>query len=83
VETGKVPAISIYAERRGESVRLWFQDNGIGIAEEFHPRLFHIFQRGSERYPGTGLGLALAKRVVERMDGKIGVETAPDRGSRF
>jgi signal transduction histidine kinase len=56
VETGKVPEISIYAERRGESVRLWFQDNGIGIAEEavphFSTRLREI--SGHRSRPGTG-----------------------------
>lgn len=83
VEAGRVPEVSIYAEPRSEWVRLWFQDNGIGIAEGFHRRLFHIFQRGTEEYPGTGLGLALAKTVVERMDGKIGVESALGQGSRF
>lgn len=83
VETGKVPEVSIYAEPRGQSVRLRFKDNGIGISEELHRQLFHIFQRGTEKYPGSGLCLALARRVVERMDGKIGVESAPGQGSRF
>jgi signal transduction histidine kinase len=83
VEAGQLPEVSIFAELRGEFVRIWFEDNGIGIASEFQPSLFHIFQRGSDKFPGSGLGLAMAKSVIERMDGEIGVESVPNQGSRF
>ncbi|MGH7866832.1 MAG: ATP-binding protein [Candidatus Dormibacteraceae bacterium] len=75
--------VRIYAEVRGSRVRIWFQDNGIGIAEDFTPQLFGIFQRGTNQFPGNGLGLALVKRVIERMGGQVGVESEPAKGSRF
>src|SRR5439155_847129 len=69
----------------GEYGRLWVEDNGIGIAPEFHQRIFRVFERlhGSEKYPGTGVGLAIVRKGMERMGGRVGVESAPGQGSRF
>jgi signal transduction histidine kinase len=66
-------------------VRLWIEDNGIGIAPEAQERMFGIFQRmhDDKTYPGTGLGLAIVRKAVDRMGGKAGVESEPGRGSRF
>jgi signal transduction histidine kinase len=66
-------------------VRLWVEDNGIGIAREHQPKLFRVFERlhGREDYPGTGIGLAIVRRALERMGGSAGVESAPGEGSRF
>jgi signal transduction histidine kinase len=66
-------------------VRLWVEDNGIGIDEEYHQRIFGVFERlhGIEVYPGIGIGLAIARRAVERMNGQIGLESTPGQGSRF
>jgi PAS domain S-box-containing protein len=64
-------------------VRLWVEDSGIGISKEMLPRVFHMFAHGSNPQAGTGIGLALARKVVERMGGRIGVETELGRGSRF
>jgi signal transduction histidine kinase len=65
-------------------VRLWFEDNGIGISADEQQLLFRMFQRiHSETYPGTGLGLALVRKAVERMGGQAGVESQPGGGSRF
>jgi signal transduction histidine kinase/CHASE3 domain sensor protein len=66
-------------------VRLWIQDNGIGIASEYHERIFRVFERlhGVETYPGTGIGLAIVRKGMERMGGQVGVESQPNQGSRF
>jgi signal transduction histidine kinase len=79
------PHIQIRVERR---VREWLfsvQDNGIGIPVQFRSQLFTIFKRlhNREQYPGTGLGLALCKRIIERHGGTIWIEGDADRGSTF
>lgn len=79
------PQIQLQAARCGEWVRLSVVDNGIGIAPEQHERIFKPFERlhGIETYPGTGIGLAIAQKAIERMGGTIGVESHPGRGSCF
>jgi signal transduction histidine kinase len=68
----------------GGIVRLSVEDNGIGVPPEFVPKLFMPFHRlHPGESGGTGIGLAIVKRAVERMGGKVGVETQPGRGSRF
>jgi signal transduction histidine kinase len=66
-------------------VRLWVEDNGIGIKPENQERIFQVFERlhGAETYPGTGIGLAIARKGVERMGGRVGVESQLGQGSRF
>jgi signal transduction histidine kinase len=66
-------------------VRLWVEDNGIGIASQHLGRIFNVFQRlhGKHAYPGTGLGLAIVRKGIERMGGRVGVESELGRGSRF
>ncbi len=83
VRPGTRPRVRIRAEERGERLRLWIEDNGIGIAPEQHRRIFGMFERLSTEYPGTGVGLALVRKVVERMRGEVGVESAEGQGSRF
>ena len=70
---------------RGGYVRLWVEDNGIGIAPEHHERIFRVLERlhGIETYPGTGVGLAIVRRGVERMGGRVGLESEAGLGSRF
>jgi signal transduction histidine kinase len=84
-ERGVFPTIRVRSERRGDRVRLVVEDNGIGIAPAHQSRIFEVFQRlhKSADYPGTGIGLAIARRAAERMGGSVGVESAAGHGSRF
>ena len=64
-------------------VRLWFADNGIGIAPDHQERIFDIFQRVDKSFEGTGIGLAIVRKAMQRMGGKVGLESEPGKGSRF
>ena len=79
------PRIEIGAERRGGAWEVWVTDNGIGIDPKYAERVFEIFQRlhSREEYPGTGIGLAICKKIVERHGGQIRVRPAEGGGSTF
>ncbi|MBD0334845.1 MAG: PAS domain S-box protein [Cyanobacteria bacterium Co-bin13] len=98
VALSKQPQVRIWAEvltepAAGEAsgppspprVRLWVEDNGIGIEPEYQEQIFGVFERlhSREAYPGTGIGLAIVRKGAERLDGQVGVESAPGQGSRF
>ena len=85
VEKGKNPRVILRAESREQKVCLWVIDNGIGVAPEYHDRIFNVFQRlhSSEEYSGNGLGLAIVKRGVQRMNGTLGLISEIGEGSRF
>ena len=79
------PKIQIWAESRDRWIRLWIEDNGIGISPENRQKIFEVFIRlhGINSYPGMGVGLALVKRGIERLNGRVGVESQHNRGSKF
>lgn len=79
------PRLSIDARERDGAVTLSLRDNGIGFDMRFHDRVFEIFQRlqRAEDYPGTGVGLAIAQKAVQRMGGRLWAESAPGQGATF
>ena len=85
VASDTLPQIEIRSEVREDMLRLWIEDNGIGIKPEHQQRIFRVFERlhGNESYPGTGIGLAIAYKGMTRLSGKIGVESKFNCGSRF
>jgi len=79
------PVISIGHEDADDASLFWVSDNGTGVEEKDHERIFQIFQQAQSRAgsDGTGVGLTICKRIVERHGGRIWVESAPGRGAKF
>lgn len=79
------PKIEVSAEPEGGMWRIFVRDNGIGIEKRFHDRIFQMFQRLHERskYEGNGIGLATARKIVERHGGTIDLSSTPGQGSTF
>ena len=85
VAPGVLPDVRISAEEIGGRVHVRVTDNGIGIDPTFRDRIFGVFERlnQAERYPGTGIGLAIVRRAVERMGGRCGMDSELGKGSSF
>lgn len=85
VPEGTKPLIKIYDEEANGFVRVYVEDNGIGIAPEHQHRIFRVFERlhGRESYSGTGIGLAIVEKAITRMKGRVGLESDLGKGSRF
>jgi signal transduction histidine kinase len=83
VEAGVKPHVKVWGEQNAGMIRLWFKDNGIGIAREDFERVFDIFHRVNGTREGTGIGLAIVKQAVERMGGNVGLESELGRGTSF
>jgi signal transduction histidine kinase len=79
------PRIEIDAEEGAGCCRVWVRDNGIGFDMKYHDRIFEIFERlhPLEKHPGTGIGLAIVRKAMERLCGRAWAESAPDRGATF
>jgi signal transduction histidine kinase len=78
------PHIKFHAEDRPDEIRLWLEDNGIGIPENQRDRVFRVFERlHGSRYVGTGIGLSIVRKGIERMNGEVGFESTQGKGTRF
>jgi len=80
----RVEEVAAASDQHETYIRLWIEDNGIGIAPEHQERAFRVFERlYGTRYPGTGIGLSIVRKGIERMGGRVGLESVPGQGSRF
>ena len=79
------PIVEVGARTENGRTIIWVRDNGIGFDMKFHDRIFEIFQRLQrvEEYPGTGIGLALVQKSIQRMGGRVWAESAPGKGATF
>jgi PAS domain S-box-containing protein len=86
VAPGTAPQLEVSAEAMGEtSIRVWFKDNGIGIAPENHERIFRLFERvnPATQFEGTGIGLSIVRKAIERMGAQVGFDSQLGKGSNF
>ena len=79
------PVVRIWTEEHDGRVRISINDNGIGIAPQHQERIWNVFERlhNREEYPGSGIGLAIVKRAIVRMQGNYGVDSEVGKGSTF
>ncbi|MES2693886.1 MAG: response regulator [Verrucomicrobiota bacterium] len=79
------PRIQLQAEQDGDRIKIMVTDNGIGIAPIYREKIFNVFEKAhtEQSYPGTGIGLAIVQKAVERMGGTIRMDDAPGGGARF
>ena len=79
------PVVKLWAEEHDEFIRVWVEDNGIGIAPDHQDQIFSgcLWRLRGDQYSGTGIGLAIVRKGVERMGGQVGVDSSLNHGSRF
>ena len=79
------PCIEVGSKETAKNFLVWVRDNGVGFDMKYHDRIFDIFQRlnAGEDYPGTGVGLAIVRKTMERMGGRAWAESEPGRGATF
>ena len=83
VQAGEKPEVRVRSESGNPKARIWVEDKGIGIPEQYHERVFRVFERlDGARFSGTGIGLSIVRKGVERMGGRVGVESK-GKGSKF
>lgn len=82
---GVVPEVRVYTLQKNESLEIIFEDNGIGIADEYQERIFGVFERlhGRNEYEGSGIGLAICKKIVQRHNGIIEIQSQVGKGTKF
>jgi signal transduction histidine kinase len=80
---GKIPHLKVWFKLESPKVRIFFEDSGIGIPADQHEKIFEIFQQVEKGQDGTGIGLAIVKKAVERMGGKVSVQSEMGKGSTF
>jgi len=85
VPHGVAPRVRVRAEERGSSVRIWIEDNGVGVEPQHHERIFGVFQtlHAVRGHDGAGIGLAIVRQATQRMGGRAAVESQLGSGSRF
>lgn len=98
VPPGRRPSVRVWTEEAHRNdpartpednghdwVRIWVEDNGLGISLQDQQRIFRIFERvnAGDKYEGTGIGLAIVQKAIERMGGRVGVQSRPGEGSKF
>ncbi len=85
VGPARKPIVRVWAREEPDSVRVFVDDNGIGIDPAYHQKVFGLFERlhNGSTYPGTGVGLAIVRKGITRMGGSVGIESLPHAGSRF
>ena len=86
VSPGTTPRLEVSAETMDKSmIRVWFKDNGIGIAHENRERVFRLLERihPATEYEGTGIGLTIVRKATERMGAQVGFESELGKGSNF
>jgi PAS domain S-box-containing protein len=85
VAPGVAPRIVVRGEDRPGRVRIWIEDNGIGIEAKYRDKLFHVFERlhDAGEYPGTGIGLAIVRKAMDHLGGDVGFEPGKAEGTAF